>query len=604
MGCYSPRQGAVAIGNVRNFNVGSDVLVSNARRIPSTLRSARLGYCCSVAALLVFLGGDCLRNAGADGETRTISFHHTHTKEDLTVTYKRNGRYDAEALKKINQFMRDWREEEPTKMNPHLVDLLWEVHREVGAKEPIWVVCGYRSPATNTMLRRRSSGVAKFSQHVQGNAIDFHIPGVALDELRAAGLRSQRGGVGIYPSSGFVHMDTGTVRHWPRMPEAQLAGVLKKGPLTARFASDEGSTRTTAVAQADTEGSTRTTASLFAKLFSGGKDKDEQERAATAAAPPARANTTTRTTVVTIEPRAEKPAASEPRNDKIAAAAVPLPRLRPARPAGNEIAAAPARPAAKPEAFQVASASAGPAPKPATYEVASAGSQPVRPAQAASLVARANMSANDVINERGFWQGLPNADAVDGVTTVPRSQAPRPPADIPNVEPSTTASVAPWPVPERSERTAPNVALAYAAQPAFVASRPAPPMGSGTPRVAAVIAGSPETTTVAVKRSDDRPTSVLSPRGTGAYPVRAGDRFNDPWMRAMIVSPSAQGFMKTTLFGMPDFRNLGPYLHKPASSVRMSFSNDPNGGIGTDRFSGSAVVFTPTVSFTRTASLR
>src|SRR4029077_20759476 len=134
-------------GARRNFNVGSDVLVSHARR--ATLRLARLGYCCSIAALLIVLGRDGLQNAAADGETRTISFHHTHTNEDLTVTFKRNGRYDEEALKKINHLLRDWREDDPVRMDPHLIDLLWEVHREVGAKEPIWVVCGYRSPATN-----------------------------------------------------------------------------------------------------------------------------------------------------------------------------------------------------------------------------------------------------------------------------------------------------------------------------------------------------------------------------------------------------------------------------------------------------------------------
>ena len=161
----------------------------------------------------MLLGATGLHPVAADGETRTISLHHVHTSEDLTVTYKRNGRYDEEALQKINNLLRDWRQQEPTKMDPEVIDLLWEVHHEVGAKEPIWVVCGYRSPETNAMLRSRSSGVAKFSQHMLGKAIDFYIPGVALEEIQAAGLRSQRGGVGIYPSSHFVHLDTGSVRH-------------------------------------------------------------------------------------------------------------------------------------------------------------------------------------------------------------------------------------------------------------------------------------------------------------------------------------------------------------------------------------------------------
>jgi hypothetical protein len=81
------------------------------------------------------------------------------------------------------------------------------------------------------MLRKRSNGVAKFSQHMLGKAVDFYIPGVPLEQLREAGLRAQRGGVGFYPSSNFVHMDTGSVRHWPRVPEAQMARILSKGPL-------------------------------------------------------------------------------------------------------------------------------------------------------------------------------------------------------------------------------------------------------------------------------------------------------------------------------------------------------------------------------------
>ena len=88
-----------------------------------------------------------------------------------------NGNYDQAALQKVNHALRDWRTGKPTNMDPHLIDALWEVYRETGAKEPIHVIGGYRSPATNAMLRRRSSGVAKSSQHMLGKAIDFYIPG-------------------------------------------------------------------------------------------------------------------------------------------------------------------------------------------------------------------------------------------------------------------------------------------------------------------------------------------------------------------------------------------------------------------------------------------
>jgi len=88
--------------------------------------------------------------------------------------------------------------------------------------------------------------------------------------------------------------------------------------------------------------------------------------------------------------------------------------------------------------------------------------------------------------------------------------------------------------------------------------------------------------------------------------VRVGDRFNDPWLRAMIVSPSAQGFMRTTMYGVPDFRNLAPHLQKPTSIVMMTFSQDPYLGVSSEKFDGSAVVFVATVTFgtPRTASLR
>ena len=116
-------------------------------------------------------------------------------------------------------------------MDPQLFDLLWEVYRQSGSDQPIDVVCGYRSPETNGMLRRRSKAVAQNSQHMQGKAIDFFIPGVPLAKLRAIGLRLQAGGVGFYPTSGspFVHMDTGSVRHWPRMTRQQLVAVFPNG---------------------------------------------------------------------------------------------------------------------------------------------------------------------------------------------------------------------------------------------------------------------------------------------------------------------------------------------------------------------------------------
>ena len=256
---------------------------------------SRAGTRIGLAALLIIAGSKATHNAIANGDTRTISFHHLHTGEDLTITYKRNGRYDDAALKKIDWLMRDWRQNQDIRMDPHLIDAVWEAHREVGSKSAIHVVCGYRAPVTNTMLRRRSSGVAQHSQHTVGKAIDFLIPDAKLDDLRAAGLRLQRGGVGFYPGSGwpFVHMDVGSVRHWPRMTHDQLAKVFPDGR-TVHVPSDGQPLKGYALALADLErrGGTPSATSLeaartagvntekrntFAALFGFGKKKDRDE---------------------------------------------------------------------------------------------------------------------------------------------------------------------------------------------------------------------------------------------------------------------------------------------------------------------------------------
>jgi len=167
----------------------------------------------------------------ASAETRTLKLYNTHTKERVSITFKKNGRYIPSGLREANRFLRDWRRNEMTNIDPELLDLIWEVYRDVRGSKPIYVVSSYRSPATNNMLRKRSRGVAKNSQHTLGKAMDFYIPGVNLAKLRASGLRKHVGGVGYYPRSGspFVHMDTGRVRHWPRMSRKQLVKVFPKG---------------------------------------------------------------------------------------------------------------------------------------------------------------------------------------------------------------------------------------------------------------------------------------------------------------------------------------------------------------------------------------
>ncbi len=180
-----------------------------------------------VAALLLVVAS----NAKSFAEDRALKLYNLHTHERAIIIYKRNGVYDRNGLNKLNEFLRDWRQNKVIKMDPHLLDLVWEVYQKSGSHDYIQVVCGYRSPPTNAMLRRRSKGVAQHSQHMLGKAMDFFIPDVSLAKVRAIGLRMAIGGVGFYPTSGspFVHMDTGNVRHWPRMTRQQLVNIFPDG---------------------------------------------------------------------------------------------------------------------------------------------------------------------------------------------------------------------------------------------------------------------------------------------------------------------------------------------------------------------------------------
>ncbi|HEY4201730.1 MAG TPA: DUF882 domain-containing protein [Devosiaceae bacterium] len=168
--------------------------------------------------------------AGGEGD-RTLYLHHTHTGETARITFKRNGQYDQKGLQQLNWFLRDWRNNKPTTMDPHLFDLVWEIYQTVHGTQPINIVSSYRAPETNAMLRATTSGVAENSQHMRGKAMDIFIPGIDLPTLRAAAMRFQVGGVGYYPTSGspFVHVDTGSVRAWPRMTTAQLKRVFPDG---------------------------------------------------------------------------------------------------------------------------------------------------------------------------------------------------------------------------------------------------------------------------------------------------------------------------------------------------------------------------------------
>ena len=145
---------------------------------------------------------------------RRLAFFHTHTGEHLDVAYKRGDAYVEESLRAVNQFLFDFRTGESIEIDPTLLDLIFDLREQVGGRGTFEVISAYRSPKTNSMLRTRSSGVAKKSQHLLGKAIDIRLTGVDLKTLHQAALAMRRGGVGYYPQSNFIHVDTGRVRRW------------------------------------------------------------------------------------------------------------------------------------------------------------------------------------------------------------------------------------------------------------------------------------------------------------------------------------------------------------------------------------------------------
>jgi len=145
---------------------------------------------------------------------RELSFVHTHTGKSVSLVYFRNGAYVPQALETLNRFLSDFRSGEVVKMDPRLFDILYQIKMLSGTRSPFQVISAFRSPGTNEMLRSRSKGVARNSQHVLGKAIDIRLADVNTKRLRELALSLKAGGVGYYPDSDFVHVDTGRVRKW------------------------------------------------------------------------------------------------------------------------------------------------------------------------------------------------------------------------------------------------------------------------------------------------------------------------------------------------------------------------------------------------------
>lgn len=368
--------------------------------------------------------------AGARAETRTLKLHFIHTKESADITFKRNGRYIQSGLTEINRFLRDWRRNEPAKMDPKVLDLLWEVYRASGATSRIHVVSAYRSPATNSMLRKRSSGVAENSQHTRGKAIDFYIPGVPLATLRNLGLKYQAGGVGFYPRSGspFVHLDTGNVRHWPRMNRRDLMAVFPNGD-TIHVPSDGKPLPNYKVALAAYEQRKRNGGTiqiaretsrgggLLATLFGGGADEEEDNaESAVARAAPARtrpaapaAATAPAAAPVPAAPAEPAPAAETPQSiiAALSPRSIPLPGAAPRPSVGV--------PSAQPEAAPVAVAAVQPAlPESLPFGVG--------PSVPASAVAEPTSPALEMAMNVPLPTARPSDDTTAGIAEAARAE--------------------------------------------------------------------------------------------------------------------------------------------------------------------------------------
>jgi len=168
-----------------------------------------------LGAGLSLLAAPAFARSRAAERPRLLSLHHLHTDERLHLTYRVGDHYQRSALNRLNHFLRDFRTGDVTAIDPKLFDLLHDLRQRLGHEDATFeILSGYRSPKTNAMLRRSSSGVASRSLHLTGKAIDIRLTHAATRSIRDAAVALGRGGVGYYPKSDFVHLDTGNVRRW------------------------------------------------------------------------------------------------------------------------------------------------------------------------------------------------------------------------------------------------------------------------------------------------------------------------------------------------------------------------------------------------------
>lgn len=534
-----------------------------------------------LAAFLAIMAGGVrgTQDAVANGDTRTLTFHHNNTKESLTVTFRRNGQYDSAALQQLNWFLRDWRRDEPTRMDPRLFDTVWEVYREVGSEEPVRVNSAYRSPQTNSMLRRRSSAVAKNSQHMQGKALDFYLPDVPAERLRAIGMRLQNGGVGYYPNAytPFVHLDVGSVRAWPRMTRDQLSRIFPDGR-TVHIPSDgrplpgyelaradvlaKGGTVAGYSAYADAEEAVSAQPrrkSFWATLF-GGSDEDEDAEEIRTASRPSRtliASRSAPSSYYADDSNASPTAALQQYENRNAAQA----------PRQASVAVAQARPEPPPAPAVVAAMA------PALREELSVPqAAPLPPTRISGAPGTVNTPTGPTL----AWQQGPEGQGANG-------------SDLSIAKGMSFAPIPPR-RPDAADDLIPTTALAYAPLPP---ARPGSLSATNPIPVLAELRGSTDANVnpvpVPPPRPDMRPVAVASAAPADIPVTGSTSRDLPKDIRAKPApgepKPSAP---KKPATALSTLMSAEPSLH-------MGFSNKPIGDLATNRFTGPAVKPLPVV---------
>lgn len=571
------------------------------KRVFSSIRFATASALVAGAILVTAKVGDADAAAG----DRALTLHNAHTNESATIVFKRNGRYDPAGLKKLNYLLRDWRKNQPTNMDPRLFDLIWSVYQQSGSKVPIQVVCGYRSPETNGMLRSRSRGVAKQSQHMLGKAMDFYIPDVPLTKLREIGFKMQVGGVGFYPTSGspFVHMDTGSVRSWPRMSRQQLVRLFPDGKtmhipddgkplpgyaaaLAAYKSRKAGGNDDIVLASASSGGNGNK--SFLARLFGGGADEEEDNsdipaptvkvaaKAAKAPAPAADDDSDAPATATVKAPQAAPDVEAAPAETVVAMA--PLPRRSP-MPQQQDDGAADAPVAAAEDAETVVAMAPVPRPSPVANEAAE--EAPVVVADASAPVPRSSPAAQPAVANP--MVALASASSTGGASgpAVAAQLAAFDASEQPH-QPATAAEAIADAV-GKGGSMGPAPVLAYAA-----ADEGAPRIDAST---GALVAG----------RAASASADV-----TGA-PMESADDWQDPLARFTALGYSADTIELVTRQGstrqkgyaeleMPRPFGDPALFTSPERAVRLGFGRIAYEGLRTDRFSGP--LFQPVVTVT------